>query len=169
MGAQVQSAISGAAASGIELYAYVRGNPITRKDPLGLCDQKPNCNTVLPNGQTIGQVVQNAVSSIQSAAGPYDIGDIGTLGAFAATAAPGGPIDFKNNYGPDPTGSLGAAGNFAYGAIASGVGLPQSLAEAGAGAYAAYAGKFTPGNPMGEDNSAAQNLPAGYATDGCTQ
>jgi hypothetical protein len=64
-------------------------------------------------------------------------------------------------------GALGAAGNFAYGAIASGIGYSQSLAEAGAGLYAAYNFRLNPNNPFGEDNSAAQNIPAGYATFGC--
>lgn len=91
------------------------------------------------------------------------------LAAFYATVKSNGPIDFKNNYGPDPTGSLGAAGNFAYGATASGIGYSQSFAEFGAGYYAPKAGKSNPNNPYGEDNSAAQNLPAGYATIGCTQ
>jgi hypothetical protein len=32
-----------------------------------------------------------------------------------------------------------------------------------------FATKSNPNNPYGEDDSAAQNLPAGYATDGCTK
>ena len=83
--------------------------------------------------------------------------------------ARGGPIDFKTTYGPDPTGALGAAGNFAYGAVASGVGISQGSAEFGAGVYNflhPHAGT-SKGNPWGEDNSAAQNLPAGYRTGGC--
>ena len=138
-------------------------------DPLGLCAQQPNCNTVLRNGQTIGQVVQNAVSTIQLVAS-YDLSGLSELAAFYETVKPRGPIDFRNNLGPDDAaGSLGAAGNFAYGAITSGIGYSQSVVEFGAGLYAAQAGKSNPNNPFNEDDSAARNLPAGYGTNGCTQ
>lgn len=80
-----------------------------------------------------------------------------------------GPIDFKNKYGPDPTHFLGDAGNFAYGAIASGIGYSRSFAEAGAGAYALKNFKGDMNNNSFEDGSAARNLPAGYSTDGCTK
>jgi hypothetical protein len=89
------------------------------------------------------------------------------LGVFLAAVLPNGPIDFKNNFAGAPGYSasfLGAAGNFAYGAVASGIGYSQPFAEFGAGVYAGAAGKANPNNPWGEDNSAAQNLPAGYAT-----
>ena len=114
-------------------------------------------------------MVRSSVANIGGAAGDYDIGGVGELGAFVATVQGHGPIDFKNIMGPDPTGRLGAAGNFAYGAIASGVGYSQKFAEFGAGVYAAAKGKFNLNNPMGEDNSAARNLGAGYATVGCTK
>lgn len=67
------------------------------------------------------------------------------------------------------TGALGAAGNFAYGAIASGIGYSQSFAEFGAGVYAAAKGKANFNNPFGEDNSAAANLGNGFVTNGCTK
>jgi RHS repeat-associated protein len=154
---------------GPNTYTYVRADSVNLSDPFGLCDQQPNCDTVLPNGQTIRQVVQTAIFNIEEAAGPYDFFGAGEFGAFIATVEPRGPIDFKNNLGPDPTGFLGAAGNFAYGAISSGIGYSQGFAEFGAGLYAIHAGKPNPSNPFYEDNSAAQNLPAGYATIGCTQ
>lgn len=92
------------------------------------------------------------------------------LGRFFATVQSNGPIDFKNNFrGAASPAFLGAAGNFAYGAIASGIGYSQGVAEFGAGAYAIKAGKPTPGDPFFEDNSAAQNIPAGYASAGCTR
>jgi RHS repeat-associated protein len=127
------------------------------------------CNTVLPNGKTVGQVVQSSIANIQSAAGDYDLGGVGEFGAFIATVQSRGPIDFKNNFKgqANPT-SLAAAGNFAYGAIASGLGYSKSFAEFGAGAYAAKNRKLNFSNPFGEDNSAAQNLPAGFASGGCS-
>ena len=127
----------------------------------------PTCSTVLPNGKTIGQVVQSAISNIESAAGDYDIGGAGEFGAFIATVQSGGPIDFKRKFGPDNTGALGDAGNFAYGAIASGIGYSRTFAELGAGAYAASHNKANYRNPGFEDNSAARTLPAGFATNGC--
>jgi RHS repeat-associated protein len=130
---------------------------------------KPDCNSVLPNGKTVGQVVQDSIANIEAGAGPYDYGP-GEFGAFIATVQSRGPIDFKNNFrGQANAGFLGAAGNFAYGAIASGIGYSQSFAEAGAGAYALKNRKLNGNNPFGEDNSAAQNLPAGYASNGCSR
>ena len=129
---------------------------------------KPTCNTVLPNGKTIGQVVQDSIANIEGAAGPYDMGGVGEFGAFIATVQSGGPIDFKNNFkGRADAKSLGDAGNFAYGAIASGIGYSQIFAQYLAGAYAARHGKANANNPGFEDNSAAKNLPSGYATGGC--
>jgi hypothetical protein len=89
------------------------------------------------------------------------------LGLFAAAGLPNGPEDFKNIFGHDSTGYLGAAGNFAYGAVASGVDVSQITAEFGAGAYATGI-KRRPhfSNPSWEDSSAAKFLPAGYATNG---
>ena len=94
-----------------------------------------------------------------------------TLGMFATREGQrGGVIDFKNTmYGQAPGAFLGAAGNFAYGAIASGVGISQGAAEFGAGAYAGLHFKPNFNNPFGEDNSAASNIPAGYATAGCSK
>jgi len=126
-----------------------------------------NCSTRLPNGKTVGEVVRSSIANIESAAGNNDIGGVGEFGAFGATVQSHGPIDFKNTMGPDPTGRLGAAGNFAYGAIASGIGYSRSFAEFGAGVYAAAKGKSNSNNPFGEDNSAAANLGNGYATNGC--
>jgi RHS repeat-associated protein len=129
-----------------------------------------SCSTKLPNGQTIGQVVQKSLANIANAAGPYDAGGAGEFGAFFATVQSGGPIDFKRNFkGSASPAFLGDAGNFAYGAVASGIGYARPFAEFGAGAYAAKNNKFTPGNPFGEDDSAARTLAPGYAPNGCHQ
>ena len=135
-----------------------------------------SCSSKLPGGQTVGQVVRNSLANIESAAGPYDAGGVGEFGAFYATVQSNGPIDFKNNFkGAASPAFLGDAGNFAYGAVAAGLGYSQGVAEFGAGAYALSKSfhnpnspyGFNPNNPFGEDNSAAKNLPAGYASGGC--
>ena len=129
--------------------------------------QRISCSTRLPNGKTVRQVVRSSIANIESAAGPSDVGG---FGAFFATVQSGGPIDFKRNFkGLAPPAFLGDAGNFAYGAVASGIGYARPFAEFGAGYYAAKNNKFTPGNPFGEDHSAARNLAPGYATNGCHQ
>ena len=140
--------------------------------------QNIGCSTRLPNGQTVGQVVQNSIANIESAAGPYDTG-AGEFGAFLATVGSNGPIDFKNNFrGAASPAFLGDAGNFAYGAIASGIGYPRSVAEFGAGVVYAIPKTVlnshthdpaNVNNPWAEDNSAARSLPSGYATNGCTR
>ncbi len=123
-----------------------------------------NCRSILPNGQSVGQVVRSIVSNIQIQAA---LGQ-SQFGVFIAAALPNGPEDFKNNFGPDKTGYLGAAGNFVFGAVAAGVGYSQATAELGAGFYAT-AIKSQPNfsNPYFEDADAAKFVPAGYATGGC--
>jgi len=148
------------------------GNPssdLTENAPGKTEPANPTCDTVLPNGKTIGEVVRSSIANIQAAAGDYDIGGAGEFGAFFATVQPNGPIDFKHIMGPDLDGTLGPAGNFAYGAIASGIGYSQWFAELGAGVYAIAKGKANPANPFFEDKSAADNLGDGYATNGCTK
>ena len=123
-----------------------------------------DCDSKLPNGQTVGDVVRATTDQINRRAAYGE----DPVGMFAdAMLQKGGPRDFKNYFGvKDPTGYLGAAGNFAYGAIASGVGIPKSLAEAGAGLYAGV--NLKPDfHPWLEDAQAAKFLPAGYATNGC--
>jgi len=150
--------------SGINTYIYAGVNPISKTDFFGLCD----CNTVLPDGTTVGDVVRQQVSNLKLQIAMDPNGGFGGLAAFVGISLNYGPIDFKKKW-PDPTGELGAAGNFAYGSIAAGIGLAQSIAEFGAGAYAVHAQKTNPNNPFYEDDSAAKNIPPGYASNGCAQ
>ena len=131
--------------------------------------QKPKpitCGTVLPNGRTVGSYVASAIDQILANTGPGS-GATSALD-FIDQVGSRGPIDFKLNFkGQANATFLGEAGNFAYGAVASGVGLSQGVAEFGAGAYALKNGKLNINNPFGEDNSAAKQLARGYATNGC--
>ena len=51
---------------GINFYDYVSNSPTILSDSFGLCNttNKVNCNTVLPNGQTVGQVHPRALRRI---------------------------------------------------------------------------------------------------------
>jgi hypothetical protein len=140
--------------------------------------QQPiTCKTVLPNGQTVGDVVraQQAQlqsvfdSTLQTVSGPHPA----ELGTFAAIAWPHGPIDFKNNFrGLASPKLLGKAGNFAYYSIGSGY-VPTSIMDIGAGAYAvtsALRGQkpfSTLTGPMLSDQSAASVRTAALASNGC--
>jgi RHS repeat-associated protein len=135
-----------------------------------------NCNTVLPNGQTVGNYVQQYRAQLQSTANASGVDDqqVGsTTGAFLSIAGSNGPIDFKNTFrGQANAAMLGQAGNFAYYAIGSGI-LPNFELDAGAGAYAFYSAvrgrkpfsSLT--GPMFSDASAASVRNQGLAANGC--
>jgi hypothetical protein len=57
---------------------------------------------------------------------------------------------------------LGDAGNFAFGAVSANLGVPLWATELVAGGYALWAGHTDTNNPFGMDNSANNNVPAGY-------
>lgn len=133
-----------------------------------------SCNTVLPNGQTIRDVVHDALNrtvlALNSANTPVGVGFAG--GTFTSVVWKGGELDFKNDFrGQAPGNFLGDAGNFAYGAYMSALAGP-SVSNAGAILYNQFVvatgqkpGSLSAANGM--DKSAAANVPRGNANAGC--
>lgn len=125
---------------------------------------------MLPNGQTVGDVVNGVENLINALAA---INPVAGLGAYVGAALPYGPLDFKNNFrGQANATFLSAAGNFAFGAVIGelfGSGRFGSyVGLSGAGVYATVVGKGGPGLPFiaapyAADPSARQSVPAGVA------
>jgi RHS repeat-associated protein len=136
---------------------------------------QPDCNTVLPDGKTVGDIVRGAIDDTLTAGA-----DVGSNTDYAASVQgkmafytfPKGPLDFKNIYrGRGDPASLAAAGNFAYGAYVSALAGP-SVSNFGAKLYGTVAGwlglkasKFLA--PNGMSQSGAANVPRGNANAGC--
>lgn len=101
-------------------------------------------NTVLPDGQVLGDVVLKYREALRDAMtealqNPLCDDPVGeSLATMLSIAMPGGPIDFKNNFkGQGDAVTLGLAGNYAYYAIGSAI-IPTKILDAGAGSYALY-------------------------------
>ena len=143
----------------------------------GRVPNKITCNTVLPNGQTVGDVVQQQRAALSNAVIPGTNVDnlpaISLLITFASIAGPGGPIDFKNNFkGQANPNLLASAGNFAYYAIGSG-NVSTFALDAGAGAYGLFTSTFGSRpfsdltGPMYSDSNAAAVRNSALASNGC--
>ncbi len=152
-------------------------NPLSSPQK-GQQNTQVTCRSVLPNGQTVGDVVASQRAQLQSVfdstlqteGGPL----FAEVGTFAAIAGSHGPIDFKNNFAGQANASfLGSAGNFADYAIGSGY-IPNGLLDFGAGTYAVTAAVFGPKplssltGPMFSDASAAAVRNAALASNGCS-
>ena len=158
--------------------AYLRDPVVAPNNPI-------NCNTKLPNGQTVGAVVRQQRALLQSAfsdaAAQAQTGRPSNpffyeLGAFTSIVGPKGPIDFKKGQSGQTFVQMGLAGNFAYYAIGAGYFSPSVL-DAGAGAYALTAAAFFPHSTVHfsdltgnffSDSAAAQMRGAGLAANGCS-
>jgi hypothetical protein len=127
------------------------------------------CSTVLPNGQTVGGVVQsvtnqinNSTSTMSTAYGPapqYNSGPSPLSVPSFVYSQINFKIMFQGQGGAD---FLGDAGNFAYGAISANLGVPLSATEAVAGLYAVWAQHPDTNGPFWMDFSATTQVPAGY-------
>lgn len=151
----------------------------------GLAPNNVNCNTKLPNGQTVGSVVRQQRAILQNAfneaaaqaqtgmpSNPFGY----ELGAFTAIVGPNGPIDFKKGQTGQTFVQMGLAGNFAYYAIGAGYFSPTTL-DLGAAAYALTAATFFPHSTVHfsdltgnffSDSAAAQMRGPGLAANGCS-
>jgi RHS repeat-associated protein len=147
-----------------------------------------NCNTKLPNGQTVGSYVRAGRAALASSllnGSAVDAGlaaggvssnfgaAYGGLSGMLSIAKGGGPIDFKTTFaGQASRQTLGDAGNFAYYAIGSGL-LSNTVLDLGAGAYGLYGaavGRFPTSFLTGRffsDDSARQMRGPGLAAQGC--
>ncbi len=185
---QLGSGDAGASGGGGGGVAGGRGRPTCGVVPLRPCTAANNslitCNTALPSGQTVGDVVrqeravlQNSLDAAMNAAragSPIDP-TLAIMGTLSAIARPSGPIDFKNGFrGKADSAFLGQAGNFAYYAIGFGY-LPNRVLDAGAALYAVISAvrgqkPFSAlTGPMFSDSSAAAVRDPALSSTGCAQ
>jgi RHS repeat-associated protein len=156
---------------GVNFYAYVRDNPANLTDPMGHCpDKSLTCDTILPDGSTIGSRVAALSNSINNS-GEFVDGPEGPVwtGPDPLTIASQvySGTNFRKKFG-GPSANytfLGDAGNFAYGAVSANLGVPLWATELVAGAYSliAHPAKDWVG-PYDMDPSATVNVPAGYSS-----
>jgi hypothetical protein len=136
-----------------------------------------SCNTVLPNGKTVGDVVRGEIAALRSVAslgtGIDSLPRLELYADFFSIASSGGPIDFKVQFrGQANAALLGQEGNFAYYAIGSTF-FPTTILDAGAGAYGISTAMFGSRHfrnltgPWFSDTSAASVRSAGLASNGC--
>ncbi len=154
------------------------GAPIVLPDPVpveGGEEGKPDCDTRLPNGETIGDIVRFAVEDTLR----METGIMSNTGFVASVISkmavytlPKGPLDFKNRFQgqADPT-FLAASGNFAYGAYVSAIAGPQ-VSNFGAKFYGKITGLLGLKSPEflapnGMSKSGAANVPRGNLNPGC--
>ena len=193
VGAGIGAAVGAGIDLGIALWVLFRGGqhaptlanvPFPNQSTTTATAIDVNCGTVLPNGQTIGELVRlyrarllavnnMSIDSAKFGGTPDPI--MAMTGTYASIARERGPIDFKSKFRGKADGAkLGRAGNFAYYAIGTGV-LPDWEMDAGAGAYAVQAAlrrkkQFSSlTGPMFSDISAASVRGPALQSNGCRQ
>jgi RHS repeat-associated protein len=135
-----------------------------------------NCDTALPNGSNVGDYVRKYRSQLQQFSNSVGIDDqqvFAVTAMFHSIVRSRGPVDFKNIFyhQADPA-MLGAAGNFSYYAIGSGM-LPTFELDSAAGAYGIYNWAFghkdwsTLSGRMFSDASADAVRIPGLSSNGC--
>ena len=125
------------------------------------------CNTVLPDGSTVGSHINSVVNSVGNSANtqnPVLEAQTG-LNPISVMSQVYSGINFRAMYG-GPSANyafLGDAGNFAYGAVSAQIGVPLQTTEAVAGGYSLLAHPSSDWvGPYYMDPSATVQVPAGY-------
>jgi hypothetical protein len=125
------------------------------------------CNTVLPDGSTVGSHINSVVNSVGNSANtenPVLEGQTG-LNPISVMSQVFSGTNFRAMYGGPGANYafLGDAGNFAYGAVSAQIGVPLWATEAVAGGYSLLAHPSSDWvGPYFMDPSATVQVPAGY-------
>ena|ERR1035438_3383948 len=160
--------------SGPTFFLWGEVQPGKDGEPSGLSDLEDSetevgCNTVLPDGSTIGSHVRSVVNSVNNSAQLMvateneESPSVSNLVSMISQVYSG--TNFRTMYGGPGANYkfLGDAGNFAFFAINAKIGVPLLAAELAAGAYSikVHSRKDWVG-PFGMDPSATRVFKPGY-------